>query len=411
MTDDDALIDACARESLALLRANVAPAGLMAASPTRRAQDRSYTAVFARDAAISTAALLASGEPALATAALAGLRTLAAHQAANGQIPKFVAADGRHADFWYVGCIDATLWWLIALELCARRLPESGIARELAAARRRALTWLACQEHPTLRLLTQNEASDWADIMPRSGFVLYSNALWYHVKRLYGLPGMEATHYHFNHLFYPFEDALPDYRRLRLLRHFVRRRAKNRALYLSFVNFGFWGEEGDVFGNLLAVLFGLAPETRAAGILRALGRAHADTPCPVRSVLSPIAQDDPLWRAYMGRHRQNLAGQYHNGGAWPMLGGFWALALARLKQPDQARAALAQLARANRVGDWGFYEWFHADTGQPHGMRGQTWNAAMFLTAAGVVRGEAGWGWEDAAGWSGGGPRSRLSNG
>ena len=31
------------------------------------------------------------------------------------------------------------------------------------------------QEHQRFFLLQQNEASDWADIMPRSGFVLYTN--------------------------------------------------------------------------------------------------------------------------------------------------------------------------------------------------------------------------------------------
>ena len=46
-----------------------------------------------------------------------GLETLAAYQAPNGQIPKFVAPERREADFWYLGCIDSTLWWLIALAL------------------------------------------------------------------------------------------------------------------------------------------------------------------------------------------------------------------------------------------------------------------------------------------------------
>ena len=46
------------------------------------------------------------------------------------------------------------------------------------------LQWLLAQEHQRFFLLQQNEASDWADIMPRSGFVLYTNALWYCVKRL-----------------------------------------------------------------------------------------------------------------------------------------------------------------------------------------------------------------------------------
>ena len=56
------------------------------------------------------------------------------------------------------------------------------------------------QEHQRFFLLQQNEASDWADIMPRSGFVLYSNALWHRVKQLYDLPHRDETLYHFDHI-------------------------------------------------------------------------------------------------------------------------------------------------------------------------------------------------------------------
>jgi hypothetical protein len=51
--------------------------------------------------------------------------------------------------------------------------------------------------------------------MPRSGFVLYTNALWYRVKAQFELPHRDETHHHFNHLFHPFRDDLPEYRRAR----------------------------------------------------------------------------------------------------------------------------------------------------------------------------------------------------
>ena len=62
----------------------------------------------------------------------------------------------------------------------------------LAARSRARHHWLLAQEHQHFRLLQQNEASDWADIMPRSGFVLYTNALWYAVKRRFDLPHADA---------------------------------------------------------------------------------------------------------------------------------------------------------------------------------------------------------------------------
>ena len=358
----------CERESLALLRENVCAEGVLAAGRGARARERGYNRVFARDAAICALGMALTADRPLRQAAAASLQTLAAHQAGNGQIPKYVDLQAGAGDFWYLGCIDATLWWLIAL----RWLERQGVARRtlgrLAPNAARALAWLACQEHPRIGLLQQNEASDWADIMPRSGFVLYTNALWYRVKRLYGLAGAEDTRRHFNQLFHPAPDELPEYRRLRLLVHYAQRRRRQRELYLSYVNLGAWGEEGDAFGNVLAVL-------------RALARAQGLAPYPLRAVCEPIPRHDIRWRPYMGRHQQNYEHQYHNGGIWPMIGGFWVAALAAGGMRQQAQAELGRLALANQANGWEFNEWLHGLTGKPSGMPRQSWNAAAFLLA------------------------------
>lgn len=376
---DGALIEACAARAVALLRANLGPLGFLAASPGSSARRRGYDRVFGRDAAICAIAAAHCGDDELVAGGEASLLALAAHQAPNGQIPKYVDPQLGRGDFWYLGCIDATLWWLLALDHVNRRRP--GLARRLAEPAARAVAWLSCQEHQEIFLLQQNEASDWADIMPRSGFVLYSNALWYEVKKLFRLPHADTTREHFNCLFHPFGDHRPDYKRLRLLTHYARRAAKNSDLYLSFVNLGFWGEEGDIFGNLLALLFGLADEHRSQRILAAVERNQEGAPHPLRVTCTPIGRDDPFWRTYMGRHRQNLEHCYHNGGIWPFVGGFWVLALAAAGRRERALAALAALARANAANGWQFNEWFHGLTGHAEGMTGQSWNAAMFLLA------------------------------
>ena len=369
----------CKKESLLLLQRNLTEHGIMAATASPAAAARRYTRVFGRDVGICTLGMAVGDADTLRQGALSGLLTLARHQAPNGQIPKYVDPENADADFWYIGCIDATLWWLVGVHTLAQQAPE--IKQQLQANIDKALMWLHCQEHPRLFLLQQNEASDWADIMPRSGFVLYTNALWYHVKRLYALPHAQQTHYHFNHLFHPFSHDTAAYQRLQLLTHYVRAHGHDHDLYLSFVNFSFWGEEGDVLGNLLAVLFGLADDTMTHRILKALESAHAASPFAARAVCAPIAQDSHLWRAYMQRHEQNYEHQYHNGGIWPFIGGFWALTLAKCGRREQAAQVLARVAHANRLNDWQFNEWLHGNSGEPRGMPGQSWNAAMFLLA------------------------------
>ena len=390
--DPEGLIETCHGRAIELLRRNLTPAGILAASAGDRARRRGYAAIFGRDAAICAIGMALSGDPVLERAAASGLRTLGEHQAPNGQIPKFVAAKpGRRgskrageADFWYLGCIDATLWWLLALDFLERRSPAAQ-AKSRSRAVERGLHWLLAQEHQRFFLLQQNEASDWADIMPRSGFVLYTNALWYLIKRRYGLERARETRENFNGLFHPFSARLARYRRARLLNEYVLRRAHNRDLYLSFVNFSFFGEDGDVFGNLLAVLCGLTGPAASRRTLDALRRARVSRLYPVRAVTHPIRRRSALWRPHMARHRQNEIWQYHNGGIWPMVGGFWVMALAAAGRLPEARLELAKLARACALRNWSFTEWLHGTRGTPRGMPGQSWNAAAFLMAERAV--------------------------
>lgn len=380
--NDSALLTLCRQRAIDIIRNNLSPAGVLAATATSRAERRGYRAIFGRDAAICALGMALSGDRPLRRAAARGLITLAAYQAPNGQMPKFVDVRKREADFWYLGCIDSTLWWLIAIALLDAWGFPMGLRRRFAVAIQSALGWLLAQEHQRFYLLQQNEASDWADIMPRSGFVLYTNALWYYVKRLYFLPHAAATRASFNGIFHPFSAQLSQYRRAHLLADYPLRRAARRRLYLSFVNFAFFGDEGDIFGNLLAVVLGLPDSVGSARTLRALLASRANDPYPARAVTRPIRPGSRLWRPYMARHRQNFSWQYHNGGIWPLLGGFWVVAMVAGGRTAQARRDLVQLARLCCLGGWRFSEWLHGRTLAPQGMPGQSWSAAAFLLAA-----------------------------
>jgi glycogen debranching enzyme len=173
-----------------------------------------------------------------------------------------------------------------------------------------------------------------------------------------------------------------------LLQHYARRGRRDPGLYLSFVNLAFAGNEGDVFGNLLAILCGAAGDSRGHGIVQTIVRAQAAVPYPIRVVLHPLSRTHELWRPYMGRHRQNDVHQYHNGGIWPFVGGFWVLALARLGLNAMAHEQLVALADVNALDDWRFTEWFHGRTLAPMGMAGQSWNAATFLLAQRALSGD-----------------------
>ncbi len=375
------IIQECYVRSLQLLKSNSTPAGIIACAKSQKAVDRSYASIFGRDAAICSLGMIASKDQELIHNAKISLHNLARHQALNGQIPKYVKPEVKEVDFWYSGCIDATLWWLIAVNYYDRSFPEEHFAKQLHAEINRALNWLFCQEHQGLFLLQQNEASDWADIMPRSGFVLYSNVLWYHVKKLYQIPNTDKTKHYFKIIFFPFDKSISDQRRVRILTHYIKNKINHSDFYLSFVNFSFWGEEVDIFGNILSALFGLAYTSKASRMVSTMLRLRVHQPYPVRVIHTPIRKNDRLWRLYMHRHNQNLPYQYHNGGIWPFVGGFWIMLLDKLGKKELAWGELRRFAELNKINNWEFNEWFHGITGEPMGMRGQSWNAAMFVMA------------------------------
>jgi hypothetical protein len=111
-------------------------------------------------------------------------------------------------------------------------------------------------------------------------------------------------------------------------------------------------------------------------------------PYPTKAIYPPIYPGEPHWRDYYRSRNLNLPHQYHNGGIWPMIGGFHVAALVRHGWQADAQRMLVSLANANREGindEWEFNEWLHGERGHPMGFAQQAWSAAMFLYAERAV--------------------------
>ncbi len=380
------IISQCDDRAVELLLKNSSKFGVLASSPSPKAIKRNYLSIFGRDASISTLGMVVSGNKKLVSVARKSIVTLGRFQADDGQIPNFVKPEEGRADFWYTGCIDATLWWLIAIKYYDKYSKDKNkLEKVLKKKIDKATFWLRCQEHNNFFLLQQGEVSDWADIMPRSGFVLYSNALWYWVKTMYRLPKIKETKIFFNYLFNPNNKIPKSFAKKhprfgRLVSYFEK--CKKNDYYLSYVNRSFWGKEVDVFGNLLAIISGLTSDKQAKDIIKKLLKEKVNLPHPIKVELRPIKKNSKQWRDYMNEDTTNLPNLYHNGGIWPFVGGFWIWALDKTGNKKIASTELERLAVLNAKGNWQFNEWFHGKTGRPMGMPGQTWNAAMFLFAS-----------------------------
>ena len=101
-----------------------------------------------------------------------------------------------------------------------------------------------------------------------------------------------------------------------------------------------------------------------------------------------IRSGEPDWRPRYEKY--NRPGEYHNGGIWPFICGFYVAALVAAGRQQLAvkkLLALTELIRPAREADveFGFNEWLRAQDGSACGQDWQTWSAAMYLYAATCV--------------------------
>ncbi len=375
------------------LRRCSTPSGLMASG--RRVGHRQ---VWARDSMISLLGGRLVEDPEIQSALGASVGLLKQHRTAAGGIPNNVdCATGRPNFRAYA---DGGLWWIIGSTLIA---PDPGTVREV-------LGWYECQDVDQSGLLSMQESCDWQDLFCTRGKGLYLNCLY--VLALRVAAGLvesadpeegrrrrlraERTAQAVNAAFWYAGDG-------NLLRHMVhtfstesqgtedslgrkrwlpeKRYLAGESYYLPYLGFRAAGEWFDSFGNLLAILAGVADGPRTAAILDFMPRYAVDR-WPVRSLTPSVQPGDPDWRDYYGT--LNAPDCYHNGGVWPFLGGFYVAALVAAGRHEAASRALDALAELNRQGE--FNEWHHGASGEPMGVRDQAWSAGMYLFAYECVR-------------------------
>lgn len=388
------ILEECYNQSIKLLLKNAGAFGLLASSLNKKSKEREYDYIFARDACISALGIIVSRNKDLLKIARKSLIALSKYQTKIGQIPYSVYPQKNKVIFYYLGCVDSTLWWLIALHFYKKYSGDKKLNKILNKKINLALSWLFHQDQNNCGLLEQGEASDWADLMPNNGIVLYTNALWHKVLDLYKFKKEKKLAYDgLNNMFLPFnarpEKSIYLQREKTRIKHLknILDTTKKRPYYLNYISHQYGNDRCDVFGNLLAILFKISSKKQTDIIINFLLNKKINKPYPIIAIFPPIKKTDCDWRSYLLHKNLNLPNQYHNGGAWPFIGGFWIIALAMSGRKKMAVQELVSLAKTNKINNWQFNEWFNGKTGKPMGMPGQSWNAGSYLLAYHYIKG------------------------
>ena len=338
-----------------------------------------YPEPYTRDLLIASLGTLVSGNRELVASLGRVLQTLAKNQSPLGHVPSLIDAPENR------GSSDTTPLFLLAVAWYRKATGNAGF---LAAAARKALTWMSYQSPNDTVMVAQQPTSDWRDEQWVEGYGLFVNALVYGFLRLHALDQRAQT---LKGLMNRFDIQGSD-----------RQPFVHEGLTVPHKPyFALWSykiqnsERFDLLGNSLAVLVGISSPSRSRKLvawvekectsMRDRGLLAIELP----PCLFPyIQRSDPDWRPRYDQY--NVPGEYHNGGVWPFVCGFYVAALVATGRSSLAERKLMALtdlvrpAREARV-PYGFNEWFKAQSGKPHGQDWQTWSAAMYLYAAECV--------------------------
>jgi glycogen debranching enzyme len=357
------------------------------------------------------------------------LDTLRQFQSALGKIPHnvgytdvddpaLVALGGRLdvntnekrlvADTTHAGVVDSNLWYIIGQYYHFVLSHDIEGLRLAWPSLEKCFLWLRYQDSNECGLLEVHEAMDWADLFSNRYNVLFDNALYYAAWKAMGqmaealgsaavdyFRNAEDVRHKINTLLWVGPEAPKDWEWVRRERQewlYPLRRVETelviRPYYLPYMAFRDYGDRFDTLGNLMAIFFGVADQQKANLILDYIHNCGLNEPFPVRSVYPVVNPGEKDWRDFFRVRNLNQPHHYHNGGAWPFIGGFYVAALVQAGRLDEAKYQLDKLAQMNQLGvraEWEFNEWVHGTSGRAMGYAGQSWSAAMYLYAHDAV--------------------------
>lgn len=366
-----------------------------------------YSVIWVRDAAVSSLGALVSGDDELVACAVRSLETMSRSTTPLGQVAAVSRPDRGYADWGEGGVVDATAWYVILAGAVSETTGDDELLARQWPTVAKAINWLRHQDVTGSGLISAAPSTDWMDAsLVRSGRTLHLNILYHwaassaaRIARSIGEASPldpKDLFWRVNGLFWPTETTGPEmllspaprtFPHPATVRAHAAAAARDRVHYVSHVIHSHFDEHCDVLANLIAVCTGIASETRSASILDYLADRGVTNPYPSRVWADPIDTGrpgslhvpeveehlDPRWR--------NPPFSYHNGAVWPFVGGFHCMALGLAGRREEGWELLERLGDANLVGDRGFHEWLHGQTGEPSGAPEQAWNAGAYVLA------------------------------
>jgi Alkaline and neutral invertase len=338
-----------------------------------------YPEPYTRDLMFSIFGIGVSDDQKLIGSLRRVLETLSANQTSHGHIPSLVHDKEDR------GSSDSTPLFLLCVAIFRKVTGEHDFLKSAVS---KALSWMEYQSPTDRYLVAQQPTSDWRDEQWVTGYGLYVNTLVYSYLRLLdqreraGMMCREMRKFTITGGVQP--------------RHVREGFAIKHKPYFAFWSYKIHNSERfDLLGNCLAILSGIASPSRSEKmiswiekeciLMKKRGELAVDLPPNFFPFIKP---EDTDWR--LRYEIYNKPGEYHNGGIWPFICGFYVAALVAAKKytlAGEKLMVLTRLIKSSNSGSigFGFNEWLKAQNCKAMGQDWQTWSAALYLYAVKCV--------------------------
>lgn len=330
------------------------------------------------------------------------LRTLRDFRGEHGEIPSNVDVNRKEVSYGStVGRVDATLWFVIGLSEYLLRYEDPLFFSEMREALETSLFLLGAWEFNGKGLLYIPPGGDWADEFTQHGYVLYDEVLYfqalkgmYEVFQKYNpnfpLKKLQEKICRLEHLIlvnFWFHGKL--YEKSQYVYHPVmyslggENYSEDCAHFFSYISPEGYSFRFDSWGNALTVLTDIARPEQTKEIFSYFQKMLGIRKTHLVPAFHPIVESSQLdWQRLQmnfSYSHKNRPFEYHNGGLWPVITGFYIAALVKMGKDTRAEKFLDALHIANSKGqteEWEFREFHHGKTKVPLGAKFQGWSAA-----------------------------------
>ena len=380
------------------------------ATPTNRAN---YRRIWGRDSSIIGLAALLSGETDLIEGCRNSLQTLAEYQGPHGEIPSNVDPITRRVSYGgTAGRVDANLWFLITCGTYCRITEDDDFLCKMLPVIEKTRYLLGAWEFNTRGLLYVPPTGDWADEYLQSGYVLYDQLLYLQAQReVAGIHyRMHDTENHeliqrinqLQHLirnnYWLCDGEAPDDAYHKVLYEKGRQAAPERGgfYWLPFFSPFGYGYRFDAFANCLMMLLAGVEDEQCDLVDGYIDESIVHRDVMMLPAFDPvITPKDDKWddlQVTFSHSFKNSPYEYHNGGLWPLVNGFYAAALAGRGKMDLAKQYTRGVHWANQLElggqPWAFPEYVHGRDHVAGGTSPMGWSAAAAVIAEHACQGD-----------------------